>query len=104
MIPPISIKFDDIEIPTSSITRTLSNKAPCPASWLRVQFPIPDPWDAPTKVEEWLNENCPNGWRSYHYQNPKNQSSEHIMVVRFEDKNDAIFFKLRGGHQAWEQQ
>ena len=72
-------------------------------SWTRVQFPIPDGWEGSKKIQEWLEENCPGRWSTYSYQNPKSKSGENIMVIRFENKNDALMFKLKDGHKAWQE-
>lgn len=72
-------------------------------NWTRVQFNIPDSWESIKKVQDWLRENNPGQWASYCYQHPKSRkTNDHTMVVRFQDKNDALMFKLRGGHQAWQ--
>jgi len=71
-------------------------------SWTRVLFTIPNGWDASEAIKDWMASNTPGEWQAYTYQNPKGKSNDYIMVVRFQDKNDALMFKLRGGHQAWE--
>lgn len=103
MHKPTSIKFDDVEYSIKDIYQTLGSRGPAPNVWIRVKFTIPEPYDAPRQIEEWLRANCPNAWRSYNYRDPRNKNDAYVMVVRFQDKNDALFFKLRGGHQAWEQ-
>lgn len=102
---PETVEFDGLSLPVSAVLRAKGNsKGPVPSSWQRVAFPIPDGYTSARAVEEWLGQHCPNRWASYHYNNPKQKiTGDRIMVVRFEDKNDALLFKLRGGHQAWEQ-
>lgn len=102
MQKPISIKFHELDVDVASLRLDPPNKGAMPLEWTRVTFPVPDPWEAPQSVEKWLTENCAGRWRSYNYQNPKSKDSSRIMVVCFNDKNDALFFKLKGGHQAWE--
>lgn len=103
LTPPLDVVFDGLEVPVQDIISGQGKRRPIPANWQRVQFPIPDGYTSAKAVEEWLTNNCPNDWTSYHYNNPKNKNSnERIMIVRFQDKNDALLFKLRGGHQAWE--
>ena len=102
---PKVIQFEGLELPIESFDQQEGTfSKPVPTTWKRVQFSIPDGYTSAKAVEEWLKVNCPNRWASYHYQNPKQKAQgDRVMVVRFEDKNDALLFKLRGGHQAWEQ-
>lgn len=101
MEKPTNLIFTDFEVPVNRLFRR-SQQGPMNLTWTRTQFTIPDSYEAPKKVEEWLSENTPGRWATYSYQNPKSKNSDYVMVVRFEDKNDALMFKLRGGHQAWE--
>lgn len=101
MDKPTSITFTDFEVPLDTILRH-SQQGPMDLRWTRTQFTIPDGYDAPRAVEAWLVENCPGRWQTYHYHSPKGRDDGYSMVVRFEDKNDALMFKLRGGHQAWD--
>lgn len=103
MEQPSSISFTDLEIPVSSLIKG-ALKGPMDTTWTRVQFVIPNGWDAPQHVENWLYDNIGGEWQSYNYQSPKGQRNDYIQVVRFRDRNDALMFKLRGGHQAWENQ
>lgn len=98
---PSSLQFTDFEVATEVLFRRATN-GPMNPSWTRVQFPIPDNWEAHLAVQKWLNDNTPSKWTSYHYHNPKGKKQDYMMVVRFENKNDALMFKLRGGHQAYE--
>lgn len=102
MEKPVNISFTDFEIPVEVLFRKTS-QGPMNLSWTRTQFAVPDGYEAPKAVETWLVENCPGRWATYSYQSPKGKGGDYIMVVRFEDKNDALMFKLRGGHQAYEQ-
>lgn len=99
---PESLTFTDYEVPTAAIFKQRQESSPMNRAWTRVQFAVPDSWEASRRVVDWLNENCPNRYCFYCYQNPRGSGPDYIMVVRFEDKNDALIFKLRGGHQAWE--
>lgn len=101
MDKPTSLAFTDFEVPLSSLFRR-NKQGPMNLTWTRVQFMIPDGYEAPKSVEEWLTENTPGEWQTFHYNSPKGKTNEFVMVVRFKDKNDALMFKLRGGHQAWE--
>lgn len=101
MEKPTNLSFTDFEVPVDSLFRR-AQQGPMNLAWTRTQFAVPDSYEAPKAVELWLTENTPGKWATYSYQSPKGKSSDFIMVVRFEDKNDALMFKLRGGHQAFE--
>lgn len=103
MNTPDSISFTDLEVQTSSLFRR-SLSGPTNLQWTRVRFTIPNGYDAPQAVSDWLADNTPGRFDVWFYQDPKSRDGEYRMVVNFEDKNDALMFKLRGGHQAWENQ
>lgn len=100
METPDSLTFTDFEIPLDQLFQ--HERGPMNLAWTRVQFTVPDGWQAPQAVQQWLRENTPGKWQAYSYSNPKGKAQDYIMVVRFKDKNDALMFKLRGGHQSWE--
>lgn len=100
METPQSLVFTDFEIPLDQLFQHA--KGPMNLSWTRVQFLIPDGWNAPQVIQKWMTDNTPGDWQAYHYSNPKGKDNDFVMVVRFRDKNDALMFKLRGGHQAHE--
>jgi hypothetical protein len=54
-------------------------------------------------VREWLVSNCGGDWREHHFSDPRSKNNELTMIVKFENRDDALMFKLRGGHQAWQQ-
>lgn len=101
MEKPTVLSFTDFEIPTDRLVQSQFS-GPINPKWTRVQFKISDAYEACQRVEEWLKNNCPGRWSAYAYSDPKSRNYESIMVVRFEDKNDAIMFKLRDGHQSWQ--
>lgn len=100
MEKPSNLAFTDFDVSVDSLFRR-AQQGPMNLTWTRTQFSIPDNYDAPRAVETWLTENCPGQWATYNYSNPKGRGDS-IMVVRFADKNDALMFKLRGGHQAYD--
>ena len=101
MEKPVSLSFTDLDLPIEHLFKHVPS-GPMSPTWTRVQFTLPDPYDSVKIVEDWLKQNCPGSWTFYTYSNPGNKKHDFIMVIRFEDKNDAILFKLRGGHQSWE--
>ena len=101
MEKPTSLSFTDFEVPVSDLL-SRNDMGPMNLGWTRVQFTMPDDYDAPKHVETWLRENCPGEWQAYRHPNLRGKTNDYVMVVRFENKNDALMFKLRDGHKAWE--
>jgi hypothetical protein len=100
---PDTIEFEGLTVQASDMLRTSRRPVgPIDRSWSRTSFEIPDAYSAPRHVEEWLETNCTGVWTTFHFTNPKSKDYSQIMVVRFADLNDALFFKLRDGHRAWE--
>ncbi len=71
------------------------------SDWARLTFTVPTAKDSIQHVYDWLNTNCNGQYTAYRFHD-RDSYSEYQMVVRFEDKNDAIMFKLQDGHRAWE--
>lgn len=101
MEKPTNIEFTGLDVPMRDVFRK-TDKGPMHVKWTRVQFTVDDPYANAIAVEEWLRANCPGEWESYTYTRPKGKNSDAVMVIRFENLNDAMMFKLRGGHQVWE--
>lgn len=101
MKKPQTIKFTDLEISPLDL-QGLGRQGIIPSSWARVQFPIPNDWSKLEKVSKWLTENTSDDWGTYNFY-ADSKAQERIMVVKFKDKNDALMFKLRGGHQCWQE-
>lgn len=101
MKKPQTIKFTDLEINPIDLN-SLGHSGIIPATWTRVQFIMPNDWTALEKVSKWLTENAADDWGSYNYQS-ETSSKDRAVVVKFKDKNDALMFKLRGGHQCWQE-
>jgi len=101
METPTNLQFTDFDVSIETLFRRALT-GPMNRAWTRVEFSVPDAWEANKAVEKWLTENTPGRWATTHYSNPRSKENSYTMVVRFEDKNDALMFKLRGGHQAWE--
>jgi murein tripeptide amidase MpaA len=103
MIQPNIVEFEGASVNVQSVLRpAYRSVGPVSSSWVRASFEVPDGYTAPRHVDEWLRENCKANWTSVHFHNPRNKDHRHTMVVRFEDRNDALLFKLRDGHKAWE--
>lgn len=103
MKKPSSLVFEDYEVPVSDLYSTGNGvNGPVPTTWTRTQFNIPNNYSAPAEVTKWLDENCPGRYSSWFYQDPRSKEHAAVMVVKFESRNDALMFKLQGGHQSWE--
>lgn len=101
MKSPKTIKFSDLEIKPIDLDSHHTRTGIIPQSWTRVQFTLPSDWQSIEKVSKWLADNSSDDWASYNYS--LDTKNERVMVVKFKDKNDALMFKLRGGHQCWQQ-
>ena len=97
---PKTIKFTDLEITPVECGGANHFTGLTPTSWTRVEFTIPTSYDALSSVQTWLQDNSANPWSIYDYSSK--DRSQRTVVVRFKDKNDALMFKLRGGHQCWQ--
>jgi hypothetical protein len=73
-----------------------------PESWVKVIISLPDNFQAPKKIEEWIETNLFCRWHSYTYNNRDIEKSKHgsTMIIHFEDNTSAMMFKLQGGHLA----
>lgn len=103
MRKPPQVKFTGLtlsatdlkEASNAGITDVIDN------NWKRVHFTVPTARDAIQHVYDWLKANCKGQYSAYKFHD-SHSYTEYKMVVRFEDKNDAIIFKLQDGHKAWE--
>lgn len=102
--PPV-LKFTDYDVPTSAISWQ-GPQSLAPTTWTRVKFNVPGDFttrEATRQVCEWLAHNCVGSWREHHFVDPRGKNGEYTVIVKFENRDDALMFKLRGGHQAWQQ-
>ena len=109
MQPPKEIKFTNFVMNEHDLKRvsTAGITTPVTPEWSRVHFTVPTSRDAVTAVYDWLEQNCSGMWSSYKYYESNGTgghsfSSEYRMIVSFESVDDALLFKLRDGHLAWE--
>ncbi|MNK39728.1 hypothetical protein D3C87_583480 [compost metagenome] len=103
MRKPDTVKFTGLTLSASDL-KEASNagvKEVVGSDWKRVHFSVPTARDAIQHVFDWLKANCQGQYTAYKYHDSSSYT-EYKMVVRFEDKNDAIIFKLQDGHKAWE--
>jgi len=89
---------------------------PWPVNWTRMEIEIPDTYDAPDQIIKFINNDmeCSRwGYFTYTDDDKKNSfvsdnsflydiAGKNIMVIGFEEEEDATMFKLMGGHEAWE--
>lgn len=85
--------------------KTRKVDGPTPRSWTRVTVILPDAYHSAKQIEDWIVANLTGRWSSYTFQRRALDKKNHdsAMVIRFEDNNDALMFKLMGGHQAHEE-
>lgn len=103
------VKFTELEFDSKEVLHPSKRvPKPWPISWTRIEIEIPDFWEAPGKIEKWVEKNVAEGeWDWFIRQESTAGSSwsdSHIMVLGFEKENDALMFKLSGGSEAWETQ
>lgn len=99
------LDFTDHTVYTSQILKkTRKVTGPVNTSWTRVKVVIPDAYSG-KKVEEWVEEHLTGPWFCYQYHNRAfdKKANGFTMIFRFKDKNDALMFKLQGGHQAYQE-
>ena len=100
MIPDIVKFYGDFEINPQSLFRYRKN-VPIPYDWERISFHIDDldgmNWLLPKWIETnmmgnfIINTNQVNFYKKYSV----------LIIIGFEQINDAIMFKLMDGHNAW---
>lgn len=95
------IEFTGLTIPINKLVKHNNINPPSPKSWIRVCFIVPDPFKSVELVEKWLYDNISSEWRSFTFNDPIKYDICH-MVVKFKNHDDALIFKLSGGHQAFE--
>ena len=94
------VSFSGLEIPANSILPGPYRNGPMNRNWIRVKFTMNSANPDFAKVEDWLRKNCKHGWAAYNHVDPSDSSS-YFGIVRFENNDDALMFKLSDGHQAW---
>lgn len=103
MLPPKEIDFGDGPISVSNIRMvTRRYYAPIPRTWSRVQFQMPYDFDAVSKIRDWLETNLTGRYMLYHFTKNAPDERPETVVIRFESRNDALMFKLKDGHNAWQ--
>lgn len=93
-----TVSFSGLELPAAQLMQShRMHGQPVRKGWTRVQFVLPDRFDGAVRVLDWLSENCSARYSSYSYQDTQPKSAGFIMVVNFENRNDALMFKLTDG-------
>ena len=103
MQKPDQVKFTNLVLDSKALNKmgNAGMNLVAEADWARVHFEVPTARDAIQHVFDWLKNNCKGQYTTYKYYDAKGYSN-YRMVIRFEDKHDAIIFKLQDGHRAWE--
>lgn len=98
------LEFTDYTVYSNQLLRQNRKVALADSSWTRVKIFVPDGYSS-KKVEDWIEENLTSAYYCYTYANrtyDKKQNG-YTMILRFKENNDALMFKLQGGHQAYQE-
>jgi len=103
MQKPSKVVFSGLTLEGSKLARVTNpgSYQMIDTSWARLTFIVPTAGNAIQDVHDWLAKNCNGAYSMFKFHDQRSYS-DYQVVVRFEDKNDAILFKLQDGHRAWE--
>jgi hypothetical protein len=71
-----------------------------PRHWQRVMITVPRMMDAQNKIFDWLEQNNRGRYGVYQITGDGRDAK---LRIAFENGNDALMFKLRGGHKAYDE-
>jgi hypothetical protein len=83
-------------------SRVGPQNGPTDDTWARTQFDVTEVHGSVPKTSEWILRELTPNFTIYSFQNANTTTRRYTIVVRFKELNDAIMFKLRDGHRAWE--
>ena len=94
------VKFKDLEFDSKDILRPARQVFHSwPNHWTRTEIEIKDKYYLDTlPLIDWIEENLSGRWGMLQRSTP-NKSKEFIVMLCFEFENDALMFKLLGGHE-----
>lgn len=92
------INFTNYIINTGDIIDSRLIRGVCPRHWTRVQLTVEGIYTV-TTIKSWINENLS---RMYHYYTYADDVGHSLtLVIRFEDKDEALLFKLCSSNEDW---
>lgn len=95
MIPPV-VRFTGLEIQPEELNRRV--KGPVPLDWTRHQFLLEDDYVEPEwGMTSWINRHLNGRWAMASFHSVKGT----IVVLGFENGNDAVMFRFLDGETAW---
>ncbi len=95
MIPPV-VRFTGLDIRPEELNRRV--KGPIPLHWTRHQFLLEDDYvDPEWSMTSWINRNLTGRWTISSFHGLKGT----IVVLGFENGNDAVMFRFLEGETAW---
>ena len=110
------IKFHELEVDAKDLIKPKGRRVHhCwGRNWTRIEMLIPDTWDSPTKIADWIDSNLSNGRYGFFYMKDKCRNNNdndlafhwndaQVLVIGFENEDDALMFKLLDGHLAHEE-
>ena len=72
-----------------------------PDHWTRIEVPVPQEYYHGSEiVDKWIEKNLYGRWGMIER---TQRRGENLLIICFEFENDALMFKLLGGHEAWEE-
>ena len=95
MIPSV-VRFTGLDIQPEELNRKV--KGPIPLDWTRHQFMLEDDYvDPEWAMTSWINRTLNGRWtmQVFHVQDGT------IVVLGFENGNDAVMFRFLEGETAW---
>jgi hypothetical protein len=92
---PSVVHFTGADFDPKLLSRRL--RAPTPADWIRHQFTTDGFVDPEWNISEWLTNNLFGRWTL----NFGMTLNGMVIVVGFEQANDAVMFRLMEGETAW---
>lgn len=97
MVIPDVVKFTNFDIEPRKVINSRIHKGAIPSSWMRVRFQVEQDGNI-HKINRWLEMNIEGRWSSYIV---SMRFNHRIVVIAFENDNDAVMFNLKGGQTAW---
>ena len=94
MIPSV-VRFTGLEIQPEELNRKV--KGPIPLHWTRHQFMLDEFVEPEWDMTTWINNNLTGRWAIGVFHTPEGT----IVVLGFENGNDAVMFRFLEGETAW---
>lgn len=91
---PENVAFTGLDLdPRALLQPRKSNRPFVPPHWVRLQFSVPPEGGAIQQIDRWLERRIHGGWSSRLH----HRGISCVVVLHFEDPNDAVMFRLMDG-------